>query len=133
MTGTTDPYDAREFPDRRPTGAGPLRLAFVVFGGTVPWTAHLIASYSVATYACGDSIATWILHGITLGAGLVAVSALLAALRLLRNATKLPKGERTPEEDRDQFLASGGVLLAGLGLMAITFGEVAVVIAGCAP
>jgi hypothetical protein len=108
-----------------------LLLAFAVFGGTAPWTVHLIASYAVATYACDDAGALLILHGLTLVAGLVAAAAVLVSIRILRQATRLPAGERTFEDDRDQFLASGGVLLGGLGLMAIAFGEIGVVIVGC--
>ncbi|MGE3961541.1 MAG: hypothetical protein AB7F65_07675 [Dehalococcoidia bacterium] len=133
MSRTRDPYEIADYPARRPKGASPLFLAFTVFGGTVPWTVHLIASYSVANYLCGDAVATWILHGLTLATVTVVLAAALTAYRLMRNATRLPKGERTPEEDRDQFLASGGLLLAGLGFMAIAFGEVGVFVAGCAP
>lgn len=121
------------FTGRRPRGTNPLILLFAVFGGTVPWTFHLIASYSVANYMCGDEIALWVLHGLTVATASVSVVAFLTALTIVRRATKRPSDERTPEEDRDQFLASGGLLLAGLGFMAIIFGETAVVIAGCGP
>ncbi|MCA9848047.1 MAG: hypothetical protein KC461_14055 [Dehalococcoidia bacterium] len=133
MSQARNPYEIHDYPSRRPTGVGPWTLAFALFGGTIAWTVHLIAGYSVANYMCGDAVAVWILHGLTVVALTVVALAFLTALRVVRHATRLPKGERTPEEDRDQFLASGGLLLAGLGFMAITFGEVAVVVAGCTP
>lgn len=121
------------FTGRKPQGTHPLILLFAVFGGTVPWTVHLIASYSVANYMCGEAGALWVLHGLTVATAAVSVAAFFVALTIVRRATRHPKGERSPEEDRDQFLASGGLLLAGLGFMAIIFGESAVVIAGCGP
>lgn len=118
---------------RHRDGKHMLVLAFVVFGGTTPWTVHLIVSYAVATHACGQAGALLALHGITIVAGVVAATATLVSITILRRARRAPAGERTPEEDRDQFLASGGVLLGALGLMAIAFGEIGVVVVGCGP
>lgn len=115
----------------RPRGTNPWVLAFALFGGTAPWTAHLIGSYAVATYLCGSDLAIWLLHGLTAGTAAVSIAAVFTSAFILRRAVRRPRGERSPEDDRDQFLSSGGLLLGGLGFMAIVFGEVAVVMAGC--
>lgn len=109
----------------------PWLLLFAVFGGTSAWTVHLIASYTIANYLCGNAVAVWLLHGVTVVAGLAAIAAITLAMIELRRVNDLPERERALIDRRTQFLMSGGVLLGALGLMAIVFGELAVILMGC--
>ncbi|MEX2446803.1 MAG: hypothetical protein WD734_05620 [Dehalococcoidia bacterium] len=110
---------------------GPWFLLFAVFGGTVSWTVHLIASYTVANYLCGNAAAAWVLHALTILAGGTAIAAVSVAAFELRRVLSKEPDEQTLVDHRTQFLVSGGVLLGLLGLLAIVLGEVAVVVLGC--
>ncbi len=117
----------------QPRGSHPLLLGFALFGGTSAWTVHLIGSYAVANYFCGDAFVVPFIFGLTALTMLVAAASTILSIRILRRPPRDPERGFAPAPERDHFLASGGIVLGGLALMAMALGIVGTVGTGCVP
>lgn len=86
---------------------------FGLLGGTVAWAAHLLVSYLVVGVGCGhltDDVLRALLVAVTVGTGLIAVTALAVAQRAAISTRTWRRS-----------LARAGVLLDALGVFGIAF------------
>jgi hypothetical protein len=111
---------------RLPVGAG---LVFAVFGAPVAWLAQLIVGYALASHACyplnvplvapvWDGL-WWMLLGVDLAAALLAIAALLSAMRFRR--VYRDAAPRNLAAQRNRFIANWSLLVSALFSIAVVF------------
>ncbi|MGH2492425.1 MAG: hypothetical protein ACRDF9_13045 [Candidatus Limnocylindria bacterium] len=90
---------------------GTALVWFGLLGGNVAWAAHLVLSYVIVGVGCGqqsEPVLRALLIAVTVGTGLVAVTALVAARRSTARSTTWRRS-----------LARAGVLLDSLSIFGI--------------
>jgi hypothetical protein len=80
------------------------------------WTVHMVALASLVEFACDHPGAKWVMHGLTIGLGLVCVACLVLAWR----HAHLPNGEEAGSTTANlRFLAHLGIAVAAVNLLLI--------------
>jgi hypothetical protein len=94
----------------------PLPVIWLAAGLPIlAWTIHLTASAALAREQCTHDSVTWVLHGLTVGLGLVCIACGLIGLSVWRRAA------REDAEGPFQFIGVLVVAIAAVNLLVIVW------------
>lgn len=116
----------------------PGMIWFVLLGGAIAWTAHILAVYALGEFGCvagwghihflGLHLVAWLVLAVTLVTAVVTTAAIWASVRMEQRLERAGAGEEAAlKTDRSTpFAARFGIITNGLFLFIILFEAVPV-------